>query len=156
MPDSRLVYVQFTSSVLLVTDCPGVAMANQEQPTSTPEPEAVSDEPTLVGTVWVWQSITTPVVTVNVPNPEAYTLAFNEDGTVSLQADCKQVGGTFAQGNGAINIALDFNTAVVCSSDSLDTTFLDSLSRAALYFFQDGDLYLDLPADSGTMHFTEN
>ncbi len=119
----------------------------------TPAPVA-DDSDMLLDTVWAWQSITTPVVTVNVPNPEAYTLAFNEDGTVNLQADCKEVGGTFTQENGAINIELGFNTAVVCSPNSLDTTFLDSLSRAALYFFQGGDLYLDLPADSGTMHFT--
>ena len=40
-----------------------------------------------------------------------------------------------------------------CPEDSLDQQYLASLSNAAVYFFQDGDLFLDLFADGGTMRF---
>lgn len=116
-------------------------------------PAASDETANLVGPVWRWQSITTPLVAVTVPTPEQYTLQFNEDGTVSIRADCNQVGGTYTAVDGSLSLELGFSTAVACSPDSLDTTFLDSLSRTALYFFQGGDLYLDLVADSGTMHF---
>jgi uncharacterized lipoprotein YbaY len=40
-----------------------------------------------------------------------------------------------------------------CEPDSLSDQFLQSLGVAAIPFFQDGKLYMDLFADGGTMRF---
>ena len=42
---------------------------------------------------------------------------------------------------------------VACPPDSLDQQYLASLEGGKIYFFQEGDLFLDLMADGGTMQF---
>jgi heat shock protein HslJ len=41
-----------------------------------------------------------------------------------------------------------------CPEGSLGDTFVSQLGGAAIYFFQEGDLYIDLMFDSGTMRFS--
>jgi hypothetical protein len=44
-------------------------------------------------------------------------------------------------------------TKMKCPDDSLDGKFLGLLESAALFFIQNGFLYFDLPADTGTLRF---
>jgi len=39
----------------------------------------------------------------------------------------------------------------MCSPESRSDEFIKNLSSAAIYFFKDGNLFLDLMADGGTM-----
>ncbi len=118
-----------------------------------PEVEAV--EPSLTGVNWQWVSLTNPVSgTTAVNDPTRYTVLFNTDGTAAIKADCNNVGASYTADAGSISITLGPSTLAACPEDSLDQQYLASLSNAAVYFFQDGDLYLDLTADGGTMQFT--
>ena len=116
-------------------------------------------EPSLTGTTWLWVAMTTPVgETISPPDPSRYTILFNEleggQGSAEIQADCNNVGATYTSQDSSIDITLGPSTLVACGEESLDRQFLSSLEAAAIYFFQDGDLYLDLMVDSGTMRFS--
>jgi len=44
---------------------------------------------------------------------------------------------------------------MTCPAGSLEDEFVRGLSGAATYFIKDGDLYIDLKYDSGTMRFSK-
>jgi heat shock protein HslJ len=83
-----------------------------------------------------------------------YTILFNEDGTANITADCNQVQATYTVDESNINITLGPSTRAACSPESLDQVYLSSLENASIYFFEGGELFMDLPLDSGTMRFS--
>jgi para-nitrobenzyl esterase len=44
-------------------------------------------------------------------------------------------------------------TRAMCPPGSLSDRSVKKLGRATVYFLKDGDLFLDLPVDSGTLRF---
>jgi heat shock protein HslJ len=44
-------------------------------------------------------------------------------------------------------------TRMACAEGSLSSRFVQELERASTYFMRDGDLYLEIPVDSGTLRF---
>ena len=108
----------------------------------------------LAGTTWFWISQTTPVAETIVVDPARYTVLFNEDGTANIVADCNNVGATYTSDGSSLAITLGASTLVACPDDSQADEFLTGLESAALYFFQDGDLYIDRFASAGTMRFS--
>jgi len=104
--------------VLLVTACTQSA---------TPAPAD-----TITGIVWRWTSLTnkTSGETTTVPNPESYTITFNEDGTLNGQADCNTFNGTYSQENG-FTITLGATTMAFCGEASLDQQYLTLLGSVA-------------------------
>lgn len=110
-------------------------------------------EPTLLDNPWQWLSLTTPVETTAVSDPTLYTIQFNTDGTAALRADCNTLTASYTTNENTINISTGATTLVACPGDSLDALYLDTLIQVSTYFFEAGDLYLELPADGGTMRF---
>jgi heat shock protein HslJ len=45
-------------------------------------------------------------------------------------------------------------TSVACPPGSIGDDFVQGLINAAIYFLQDGDLFLDIRYDTGTMRFS--
>lgn len=118
-------------------------------------PAAAQDSaPSLTGVTWQWVGTVTPVETITPADPASYTVTFNEDGTLGFKADCNVGNGEYTADDSALSITLGMMTLAMCPEGSLDSTFTQQLSGAAIYFFQDGDLYIDLFADGGTMQFT--
>ena len=111
-------------------------------------------QPSLTGKTWQWVSLADPEGMTAVPAPSSYTILFNEDGTANIKADCNQVGATYTTEGSNISITLGPSTLAACSPESLDQVFLDGLINAAIYFFEEADLYMDLNADGGTMRFS--
>ncbi len=111
-------------------------------------------EPALTGTTWQWQQTVTPVETFVASDPASYTILFNEDGSYNLQADCNSGSGTYTVDGQSISIGPAAVTMMACPDGSQDGVFLQQLSNAAIYFFQDGDLFIDQAMDSGTMQFS--
>ena len=109
----------------------------------------------LVGTVWQWLGTITAVEPIAVADSTRYTIEFLEDGTAAITADCNTVLAQYTADGSAITLTPGPSTLVACPEDSQADLFTQQLSGAALYFFLDGDLYIDLIADSGTMHFGE-
>jgi heat shock protein HslJ len=107
----------------------------------------------LTGVIWQWVQFTDPMGEFDVPDPEHYTLEFFEDGTLHIQADCNRATGSFIVEDSSINIEIGPVTLAACPPGSRSEEFLQDLGFAAIYFFQEGDLFMDLMADGGTMKF---
>ena len=119
-----------------------------------PAPNAEAVQPALTGVNWQWVSTTTPAETITVNDPTRYTILFNSDSSAQIKADCNNVGATYTTDGSNISITPGPSTLAACPPDSLDQQYLNQLAAAAIYFFQDGDLLIDMAADAGTMRFT--
>jgi len=102
---------------------------------------------------WQWESFTNPVEQFDVENPENYVVVFNDDGSVNIKADCNNANGSVVVDSSSLTINIGPMTLVACSPESRSDAFVQYLSAAAIYFFEDGKLYIDLMADGGTMSF---
>jgi heat shock protein HslJ len=109
----------------------------------------------LVGKVWQWLGTITAEEPVAVADSTRYTIEFMADGTASITADCNMVTAQFTADGSAITLTPGASTMALCPEDSQADLFTQQLSGAAIYFFQEDDLFIDLIADSGTMHFSE-
>ena len=148
-------------------DTPEPPTATAVSPTEAPEPaaeptEAVSEveaEAEMVNLAaltahpWQWTSFTSPVEQIEVETPDRYRVLFNQDGTVQIVADCNNATGDYTEDAGALTITIGPATLADCTSGSLTNPFITNLGSAARYFFEEGNLYIDLMADGGTMVF---
>lgn len=132
------------------------------EPTATPAPEAETAdaedsrplfEPALTDQIWQWVTFTSPVEQVEIANPEMYQVTFQPDGSVSILADCNRANASFTDEDGAIQIVVGPATMALCTPDSRSDQFIAYLGFSARYFFQDGNFFIDLFADGGTMTF---
>jgi heat shock protein HslJ len=114
------------------------------------EPEAAAP---ITNIVWNWQELITPVEQITVDDPENYTIEFQEDGFVNVVADCNRGSGVYEINSNNISIDITATTLALCEEGSLGELFFTSLGNAAIFFFDDGDLMIDLFADGGTMRF---
>jgi para-nitrobenzyl esterase len=84
----------------------------------------------------------------------AHTIRFGSDGPLALRADCNRGRGTYA-------INPDHNllfgpaalTRAMCPPGSLGVRFVAELTRTVTFFLREGDLFLGLSIDSGTLRF---
>ncbi len=107
----------------------------------------------LLANPWQWISFTNPLGQYDVNPSQNYLLTFHADGTLDVKADCNQASGTYILDGSQISISLGPTTLAACPPGSHSDDFLKYLSSAAIYFFQPGELYIDLMADGGTMKF---
>jgi heat shock protein HslJ len=143
-----------TTSLFRTITATGASLAMVGVAACTP-PQAPIDDPMLTDSVWQLQQIQYNNDTLVVPSdPANYTVEFLEDGQLGIQADCNRVLGEYVGENGILDITLGPSTLAACGPDSIDTEFTQALSSASLYFFQDGDLFIDLIYDSGTMRLS--
>lgn len=106
----------------------------------------------LTGTTWQWVSLTDPVQQFAVDNPENYTLTFLPDGTLQIKADCNMASSSYtAAEDGSLTVQPGITTLAACPPESRSEEFVQKLGFAARYFFQDGNLFIDLKADGGTL-----
>ncbi len=114
-----------------------------------PDPEDIT------GAEWKWlQSLYNNDQKAVPADPAHYTITFKPDGTLNVRADCNRAGGAYTVTDQSISIQVTHSTMAMCPPDSLDVKFLKDLAAAAIYFFKDGHLHLDLKYDSGTMQFS--
>lgn len=115
------------------------------------EPPATGN---LTGTTWEWVKTVTPMEEIAATDQTRYNIVFNEDGSATIKADCNTGVATYTAGaDGALTITPGGMTLMMCPDDSQATRFMADLTGAAIYFFQDGNLFIDLFASSGTMQF---
>jgi len=80
---------------------------------------------------------------------------FAEGGEVFVQADCNRAIGQFTEGSDRrLGVEVGATTLAACPEGSLGNDFVQALNNSTLYFFQDGNLFIDLKFDSGTMALT--
>jgi hypothetical protein len=89
----------------------------------------------------------------DIAQPERYQIQLEADGTILIQADCNTGSGIYSVNESSISIIPGPMTRAACPENSQDAAFLQYLSAAVIWFTQEGDLFFDLFADSGTMRF---
>jgi len=107
------------------------------------------------GTSWEWTAMkeTSPASQSVVPNPASYTIIFNNDGTLTGQADCNQFSGSYTVANGQMSILLGPTTMAECGPESLYGIFLAKLPAVDGYSLQGNDLTLTFGGGAGEMMF---
>lgn len=132
-----------------------------EEPTDEPA-EAISeveaeaellDLGALTAHPWQWVSFTNPVEQYDVETPEAYLLQFNTDEIVNIVADCNNASGSYTFDGSSLTIMVGPMTMAACPEESRSDQFVALLGGAAIAFLEDGNLYIDLMVDGGTMVF---
>jgi len=154
------VLVLMLAAIILLSACGSPAPS--PEPTAVPEPtptpevvlESISQEE-LVGETWQWISLveTMPAAQSVVPDPENYTLTFNEDGTLSIKADCNVAMGTYQLSGDQLSISLGPTTLAECGPESSYNQFLTLLEQAAGVGTAYGNLVIALAEDAGQMSF---
>lgn len=112
-----------------------------------------TETPALVGTRWQWIGTISPTERVEVADPARYTLIFLPDGRVDAQFDCNGGGGGYELADNRLSFGPMMATRMACSPGSQDTVFMRQLGEISSYFIADGELYLEMSSDSGTMRF---
>jgi para-nitrobenzyl esterase len=76
------------------------------------------------------------------------------EGHLSVRLDCNTGGGRYTLDGSSLTLKLTHTTRAACPPGSLDQKFMKDLAAARIAFLRDGELYLDLLYDTGTMKFT--
>ncbi len=109
----------------------------------------------LIGREWRWSRFADPVAgNLDVDSPEDYSMTLKEDGTAEVRSDCNSGSGVYSIDGSQITVRITRVTLDTCGENSLTTEFVDNLNTSASYFMQDGNLFVDLRYDSGTMKFS--
>ena len=111
------------------------------------------DPQSVLNKTWQWESTITPVEKITVSNPERYTILLKTDGKTQVRFDCNRGGGNYEISEGKLSFGPLMSTRMACPPDTQDTAFMRDLQRVASFFVENGNLYLELPYDSGTMKF---
>ena len=107
---------------------------------------------TVVGKTWHWVGTVTPVETIDVAEPNRYTLALDE-GRAAIRFDCNTGGGEYRIAEGQLSFGPLLSTRMACGPESQDAVFSKELAQIRSFFVEDGKLYLEMPMDAGTMQF---
>jgi para-nitrobenzyl esterase len=108
----------------------------------------------ILDATWQWVSFTTPVEQITVDSPDRYTIRFQRDGRAVLRADCNRGTTSYsASSDRRITFRPIALTRAMCPPGSLSDRFAREVGRATSYFVKDGDVFLELPVDSGTLRF---
>lgn len=153
-----VVYSFVGSTLLLELPADSGTLQLSETPPAAPQPTPPPPvDARLVGPLWKWFATSSPAVgSAFVPDPASYSVSFSANGTVTVQADCNSGTGTFTADGSNINIDVIQVTRAACQPGSLSDAFVQQLNEVVLYGFDGETLFMDRPADAGTMQFSEN
>ena len=106
------------------------------------------------GIIWKWQRTMYNNDTKSEPtDPSRYTILLMPEGHLSVHLDCNAGGGRYTLDGSTVTLELTHTTMAACPPESLAQQFMKDLAAARIAFMRDGNLYLDLMYDSGTMKF---
>ena len=106
------------------------------------------------GIVWKWQRTAYNNDTrIEPPDSSRYTILLMPEGHLSVRLDCNTGGGRYTLDDSSLTLDVTHSTMAACPPDSLAQMFMKDLAAARIVFLRDGELYLDLMYDSGTMKF---
>jgi len=127
---------------------------------SEPEAEAEmtdGDAPIIgPGVIWNWASVTDPVDGKTVIDPDLpYTFSLVDDTQVVMGTSCRAGIGEYTLEDNALTLTFDIPEKYDedCEEDEFGERYFELMQNAALYFIEDGRLYIDLMADGGTLAF---
>ena len=108
----------------------------------------------LTSREWTWINTQMNDDSTTTPSTKgAFTLTFQEDGRVLATTDCNSGNGSYELGpDNSITFGPMATTMMFCEGSS-EPEFYQQLSNVGSYVIQDGQLWLMLKFDSGTMVF---
>ena len=117
------------------------------------ETEMIADEQ-LTSQEWTWVNTQMNDGAQTVPSTDgAFTLTFQDDGRVTATTDCNNGNGSYELGpDNSITFGPMASTMMFCE-DSSEQEYFQQLNEVGSYKIQDGQLWLMLKLDSGTMTF---
>jgi heat shock protein HslJ len=65
--------------------------------------------------------------TITIPNPEQFTVRFEDNGNLTVRADCNSCGGRYSLDGSSLSIGDVACTLIACPLPGLDTTFTAAL-----------------------------
>jgi len=144
--------------LLPTSAAPAGAVTEDMAPPASDLPETPADAPAdagsdLFGVTWEWSILLDPAGQTGINDPTRYTVVFNPDGSMNVQADCNTAILQFVTDGHNIQVLPGPVTLAACGPDSQDQLFINSLSAAESYSVQDGELLMTLRAGSGTIMF---
>jgi len=153
-----------TIQSIVVTESTGAPASEAATPAAT---EAITSSATttatapasstgdLSGTQWVWtETLMSDGTKITPMLADAFKLTFNPDGTANAATDCNAFSGTYVVGNDSkLTIDLPISTRKGCPDGAQEGAYIKALTSIQSYLTQDGNLYLMLPFDSGTINY---
>jgi len=137
-----------TALTLLVTAC-----STSRGPDSS---RRSLDATEVIGKTWQWQGTATLVEKITVEQPEHYTFKLSENGRAEFRFDCNRGGGDYQISEGKLSFGPIMSTRMACPQGSLDSSYAKQLQEVAAFFIENNELYLNMPADKGILHFKVN
>jgi len=148
---------------LVLAACSSNQTEQTTEPTEVPPTEEVEPTPETVsldlgflgGTTWAWFSLSGPQDEDGfvVDDPLKYTLIFQENGSLGIQADCNNGFADFMIDGNRLTVEIGPMTMAQCLPESRNDDFLSYVSSAASYYIDDGSLFIEMMADGGTLEF---
>jgi heat shock protein HslJ len=102
---------------------------------------------------WQWESLISSAEKVAVNQPERYKLQLQAGGKAQVLADCNRGQASYSLDGRSFSIKITGVTRAACPAGSLSGRYLKALQTAVGQRVRGENLFLDLPADGGTMKF---
>ncbi len=102
---------------------------------------------------WQWEGLISSTEKVTVSQPERYKLQLQAGGKAQVLADCNRGQASYSFDGRSFSIKIIGLTRAACAADSLSGRYLKALEAAVGQRIRGENLFLDLPADGGTMKF---
>jgi para-nitrobenzyl esterase len=119
------------------------------------QPPSQSEAPSLGGTAWQLVKFQGSDDTTLTPDDKTkYTIAFAEDGRLSVRIDCNRGRGTWkSSGPNQLRFGQLALTRAMCPPGSLHDQIVKHWELVRSYILKDGHLFLSLMADGGIYEF---
>lgn len=114
------------------------------------------DQPQITEILWKWQGSVTPLEEISIDEPDNYTFELLADGQINVVSDCNNGAGNYEIDGNALTINITSTTLALCEEGSFSDLFFRSLNEAAIFFLENDVLFIDQPADGGTMRFSNS
>ena len=102
---------------------------------------------------WQWESLISSAEKLAVNQPERYRLQLQAGGKAQVQADCNRGQASYSFDGRNFNIRIAGMTRAACPAGSLSGRYLKALEAAVGQRIRGENMFLDLPANGGTMKF---
>ncbi|MCB0042035.1 MAG: serine hydrolase [Caldilinea sp.] len=147
------------AALFALSGCNPVVAPPQTEP--TPAEDAPAEDAAamramaaaLTATPWQWAEFTGNGEKVTVETPSQYTVRFDGDGTLAVDADCNRVTGRYQIEGRALAIDLDDAGASDCGEGSHSAQFLQWLGSADSFYAASGIFVIVLKDAAGTLAF---
>jgi heat shock protein HslJ len=123
-------------------------LAKAAAPIGAPVPGGVSP----IG-AWQLEGLISPAEKIVVNQPERYKLQLQTGGKAQVLADCNRGQGSYSFEGRSFSIRIAGVTRAACPAGSLSGRYLSALEAAVGQRVRGENLFLDLPANGGTMKF---